>query len=68
MRRKTRSPYFTTATRASVCPETNELIQKGDRILYHPVYHIAYSVNSKTAEQVRAQDFARAYNMADADY
>lgn len=68
MRYSRRESYFTTARRDSVCPETNVPIRKGDTIVYSPAYRIAYAVSSKTADQVRARQFAQAFNMDDANY
>ncbi|OZB55557.1 MAG: hypothetical protein B7X43_00650 [Thiomonas sp. 15-63-373] len=68
MSTRRRVPYFTTAQRNSVCPETNTAIRKGDPIVYNPTYRIAYAVTSKTAEHLRARQFAETFNMADQNY
>lgn len=66
--RKNRSPYFTQARYDGKCAETGAPIKKGDRIAYNPATKQVYSEQSKQAEALRGQEFARAWNMADADY
>ena len=61
-------PYFMKAKFSSVCPETGKKIKKGDEIAYYPRERKAFHVDSKAAEQVRALNFASAYNMADANW
>jgi hypothetical protein len=63
MLRRRRDPFFTTALRDSVCPETNTAIRKGDSIVYSRVFRIAYAVTSRTAEQVRAREEAEAFEI-----
>ncbi|CAZ90433.1 conserved hypothetical protein [Thiomonas arsenitoxydans] len=68
MSSRRRLPYFATALCNSVCPETNTEIRKGDSIVYNPTYRIAYALTSKTADQVRARQFAETFNMTDQNY
>jgi hypothetical protein len=66
--RRNSSPYFTTARFPSTCPETGKQIHKGDPIAYYPQSRQAFHADSKNAENVRALEFSRAWNMADSDY
>lgn len=61
-------PYFLTARFNSTCPETGKPISKGDQCAYYPATRQAYHLDSKSANQLRALEFAAAYNMADANY
>jgi hypothetical protein len=61
-------PYFTTAKFPSTCPETGKAIVKGEEIAYFPRDRRAFHRDSKSAEQVRALQFASAYGMADANW
>lgn len=61
-------PYITTARFNSVCPETGKTIRKGDPIAYYPRDKKAYHKDSQSANDVRAIEFAKAFNMADANY
>jgi hypothetical protein len=63
-----KAPYFTTARFNSTCPETGLAIAMGQRIAYYPAMRKAYHENSKHADQLRALEFSRAFNMADANY
>ena len=63
-----KAPYFTTARFNSTCPETGLAIAIGQRIAYYPAVRKAYHENSKHADQLRALEFSRAFNMADANY
>lgn len=65
---KNQSPYFTTARFNSICSETGQQIRKGDRIAYFPNEKRAFHENSKAAEQIRELNFARTFNMADANW
>lgn len=65
-RYRNNSPRQITARFDSTCAETGAVIKKGDSIVYADGK--AYCEASKTAEQFRAQQFAAAYNMADANY
>jgi hypothetical protein len=66
--RKNRSPYFTQARYDGKCAETGAPIKKGDRIAYYPATKQVFSEQSKQAEELRGQEFARSWGMADADY
>lgn len=61
-------PYFMKARFASICPETGKQISKGDTIAYYPRDRKAFCEDSKSADNVRALEFAKAYNMGDANY
>jgi hypothetical protein len=63
-----KAPYFTTARFNSTCPETCLVIAIGQRIAYFPAVRKAYHENSKHADELRALEFSRAFNMADANY
>jgi hypothetical protein len=65
---RTREPYFTRARFNSTCPETGLVIAIGQRIAYFPAVRKAYHENSTHADQLRALEFSRAFNMADANY
>ncbi len=60
--------YFTVARFPSNCPETGRPIKKGDRIAYFPGQRKAYHEDSKTAQELRGQQFARSWGMADANW
>lgn len=60
--------YFLKARFSSVCPETGKTIAKGDECAYFPRERKAYHSESKAAEQVRELKFAKAWNMADANW
>lgn len=62
------NPYFTRARFSSLCAETGRKINKGDEIAYYPRDRTAYHTDSKQADELRAQQFAAAFNMADANY
>jgi hypothetical protein len=61
-------PYFTTARFRSVCPETGRRIQPGETIAYFPATRQAFHAESKTAAELRAQEFADAWSMPDANW
>ncbi len=61
-------PYFTRARFPSLCAETGRKINKGDEIAYYPRDRKAYHLQSKQADELRARDFAAAFNMADANW
>jgi hypothetical protein len=63
-----KSPYFTNARFNSTCPETSLVIAIGQRIAYYPAIRKAYHENSKHADELRALEFSRAFNMADSNY
>ena len=63
-----KEPYFTAARFNSTCPETDLVIVIGQRIAYYPAMRKAYHENSKHADELRALEFSRAFNMADANY
>jgi hypothetical protein len=65
---RNKAPYFTTARFDSKCAETGKDIKKGDPIAYYPASQKAYCDDSKTAADLRGQQFAAAHNMADANY
>lgn len=68
-RNRYNAPFMTIARHAGwVCAETGAKIKKGDPIAYFPNGQKAYSENSKAAEDVRALEFSRAFNMGDSDY
>jgi len=60
-------PYFTQARFNSRCPETGLPLKKGDEIAYFPRLRKAFHSSSKSADQVRAMNFAQAFNMLDAN-
>ena len=60
------APRRITARFDSVCAETGAPIKTGDTIIYADGE--AYCDSSKRAEQFRANEFAAAFNMADANY
>jgi hypothetical protein len=64
----TKSPYFTNARFNSTCSETGLVIAIGQRIAYFPATRKAYHENSKHADELRALEFSRAFNMADSNY
>ena len=66
--RRSSNPCFILAKFASKCPETGLIIKAGERCAYFPRDRKAYHDTSKSAEQLRALDFAQAYNMADANW
>jgi hypothetical protein len=47
---------------------TGLVIVIGQRIAYYPAMRKAYHENSKHADELRALEFSRAFNMADANY
>ena len=61
-------PYFTRARWPGLCAETGRKISKGDEIAYYPRTKQVFHVDSKQADELRARDFAAAFNMADANY
>lgn len=61
-------PYMTVARYDSICPETGRTIRKGDPIAYYPRDKMAYHKTSQSADDVRAMEFAKAFNMMDANY
>jgi hypothetical protein len=63
-----KSPYFTNARFNSTCSETGLVIAIGQRIAYYPATRKAYHENSKHADELRALEFSRAFNMADSNY
>ena len=65
---RTREPYFTRARFNSTCPETGLAIAIGQRIAYFPAVRKAYHEHSTHADQLRASEFSRAYQMADSNY
>lgn len=67
-RRSSKRPYMTKARFESTCPETGKAIKKGDDIAYYPDAKKAYHADSKSADTVRALDFAESNGMADANY
>lgn len=69
MRRCTdKSPRFIIARFDSTCPQTGKKINRGDTCAWYPSSRTAYHAESKAAADLRGQDFARAWNMADANY
>ena len=67
MKRNT-TPYFTDAKFASICPETQKPIKKGEQIAYFPAEKKAYHSESKHGEQIRALEFAQTYQMQDSNW
>jgi len=65
---RNQTPYTLTARFDSKCPETGLDIKKGDPCAYFPATKKAYHETSKSADQVRALEFAKAYEMPDANY
>lgn len=63
-----REPLFLLARFQSVCPETGKTIKKGDECAYFPAERKAYHSSSKTASDLRAVQFAKSWNMADAEW
>ena len=61
-------PYFTRARFPSLCAETGRKIEKGDEIAYYPRARKVYHADSKQAAELRGQQFAAAFNMADVNY
>jgi len=64
--RQNTAPRRITARYASTCAETGAAIKPGDTAIY--IDGKTYCDASKTAEQFRANEFAAAFNMADANY
>lgn len=62
------APRFIKAKRPGVCPETGKAIQVGDEIAWFPETQKAFHEDSRAASELRGQQFAQAYNMADANY
>ena len=60
--------YFTKARYDGKCAETGAPIKKGDRIAYYPATTQVFSEQSEQAAALRGQEFARAWNIADAGY
>jgi hypothetical protein len=61
-------PYFTKARFDSICPETGKQIKKGDEIAYYPRHKKAFHVESKSADNLRGMQAAKAFGLADADW
>ncbi len=59
---------FITAKHDGVCSETGKAIEKGQEIVYDPVSKLAFHQDSQTAQSLRAEQFAQAWNMSDANY
>jgi hypothetical protein len=57
-----------TAKRNGTCSETGKPIEVGQEIAYDPSTQRAFHEDSQTAQNLRAQQFAQAWNMADANF
>ena len=69
MRKSSNQPArFIRARHANVCPETGRQIQAGEECAYYPATGQAFHSDSKAAEEVRGQAFAKSWGMADANY
>ena len=61
-------PRFITAKQPGTCPETGKPIAIGDTIAWYPATRKAFHNDSKAASDLRGLEFAKAWNMADANY
>lgn len=61
-------PRFIKAKRPGTCPETGKAIQVGDEIAWFPATQKSFHADSRAASDLRGQQFAQAYHMADANY
>jgi hypothetical protein len=68
MRYRNTQPCFIIARFASTCPETGKPIAKGDTIAYYPNDRRAFHESSQSAENVRALQFSKTWEMADANW
>ncbi len=57
-----------TAKRNGICSETGKAIEAGQEIAYDLSTQRAFHADSPTAQGLRAQQFAEAWNMTDANY
>lgn len=62
------APRFIKAKRSGTCPETGKTIQVGDEVAWYPSSQQAFHEDSRAASELRGQQFAQAYHMADANY
>jgi hypothetical protein len=62
------TPRAITARFDSICPETGKQIRKGDECIYFPAARKTYHAESRTASQWRAQAFADAFHLGDANW
>ena len=67
-RRAAQPPRFITATREGVCAETGKPIAIGDTIAWFPASRRAFHNDSKSASDLRSQQFADAWHLADANH
>lgn len=68
MSRYTQAPRFTECKFDTLCHETGRAIKKGEQMAYYPNGKRCYHAKSKQAEELRGQQFARSYSMADAEF
>lgn len=68
MRHRYNPPRFIIARFDSTCPQTGKKIRRGDECAWYPSARVAYHMDSKAASELRGQDFAAAWGMADANY
>lgn len=62
------SPRFMQAKKPSTCPETGKAIAVGDTIAWFPASAKAFHTDSKAASDLRSQQFADSWALADANY
>ncbi len=58
---------FITAKRNGTCSETGKVIETGQETVYDPSTKRLFHQDSLTAQNLRGQQFAQAWNMSDAD-
>ncbi len=68
MRYRNQDPREITARFDSVCPETGNRIRKGDPCVYFPRTRKAVHTDSRAAAEWRAQQFADAAGLDDANW
>jgi hypothetical protein len=66
--RAAQPPRFICAKKASTCPETGKPISVGETIAWFPASGKAFHNDSKAASDLRSQQFAQNWHLADANY
>lgn len=67
-RRRADPLRFMIANRGGTCSETGKAIEAGQEIVYDSTTKRAFHSDSQTANDLRGQQFAQAWNMPDANY
>jgi hypothetical protein len=62
------TPRFITAKCSGTCPETGKPIAVGDNVAWFPASGRAFHTDSKAASDLRSQQFADSWALADANY